>query len=378
MRFRDRSNRSLTGVLLQRQWIQWTGLLLLSIAGLLTACDKVKVVAPAKSMPPSLAQELILYNWVDDMPQTVLDAFTKEYGVKVNYLTFESQEEALEQLRNGKIADVTVMENDFIPILVTESRLRPIDFRNVLNFKNISANFRDLAVDPGNRYTVPYYYGISGLIVRTDLVTKAVTRWADLWDPRYAGKIGVRAQPIELINIALVSLGYPLGSENPQYLEAALNRLLALKKQAVFVEVEARLAITRLIRGELMILYGWAGDYRLAHAANPAIAYVFPEEGNILWSENFVIPATSPNPYTAEVFINFLLRPEISAQLVNEKSYASANEAARPFVKPEILHNPVIFPAVEVLRRAQFYPPLSPAGRQRYDEIWKRFLAAGS
>ncbi len=351
------------------QLLFWAGLAM----GLLSACGDAE--PPKKPAPPTLANELVFYNWVDDMPQSVLDAFTKDYGVKVNYVTFGSQEEAVENIRSGQIYDVAVLENDHIPSLAAANRLAAIDFRNIANFKNVSANFRDLATDPGNRYTVPYHFGTTGLLVRTDLIGHAVTRWVDLWDPRYAGKIAVRTQRRELMALTLLSLGYSLNSENPQELDAALNRLLELKKAAFFVEVEAASAVPKLLSGEAVILQGWAEDYQMAHAANAAITYVLPQEGIALWGDNFVIPASSPHPYTAEVFINFLLRPEISAQIVNEKKYANANEAANPFVKPEIRDDPVIFPSVEMLRRAYFYEPLSSEGESLYRLVWERFLA---
>jgi spermidine/putrescine transport system substrate-binding protein len=268
-----------------------------------------------------------------------------------------------------------VLENDRIPVLVVANRLAEIDFRQVPNFKNVSANFRDLATDPGNRHTVPYHYGTTGLLVRADLIGHAVSRWADLWDPRYAGKVALRAQPRELVALTLLSLGYSLNSENPQELDAALNRLLELKKTAFFVEVEAASAVPRLLSGEAVILQGWNGDHQFAHAANPAVTYVLPQEGTALWGDNFVIPASSPHPDTAEVFLNFLLRPEIGAQIVNENKYATANEAAHPFIKPEIRDDPVIFPSAEMLRRAYFYTPLSPEGQSLYQRVWERYLA---
>lgn len=354
------------------------GATLMMLTAILGACDQA-APPPVSSSPstPPLAQELVFYNWVDDIPPSILNAFTEEYGVKIKYETFQSQEEAADNLQKGKVVDVVVLENDLLPPLIAANRLLPINFRRIPNFKNISANFRDLAADPGNHHSVPYYYGTSGLVVRTDLVGDSVKRWADLWDSRYAGKIGLRAQPTELITIALLSLGYPLGSEDEKQLEAALQHLLELKKRAVFVEVEAGPAVARLLQGDVVILYGWAEDYQIAHASNPDVRYVLPAEGVLLWGENFVVPVTSSSPHTAEVFINFMLRPEIAAQLVNEKKYASANEAARPLLKSEIRDDPIIFPSVEILRRAHFYPPLSPAGKKRYDDVWQRFLAAG-
>jgi spermidine/putrescine transport system substrate-binding protein len=350
--------------------VLFCGLLLMSLP---VGCKDSN--APKHSAPP-LAGELVLYNWVDDMPCSVLDAFTREYGVKVNYVTYESQEEAVENIRQGKVYDVAVLENPFIPALVAAKRLTEIDFRQVPNFRNISANFRDLAIDPGNRYTVPYHYGTTGLLVRTDLIGQAVSSWADMWDQRYAGKVALRAQPRELLGLTLLSLGYALDSENPKEVEAAADRLIALKPSALFVEVDTPKAVARLLSGEAVILLGWPLDYQAAHSANPAVAYVLPREGTALWSDNYVIPASSKNRHTAALFINFLLRPEISAQMVNEKNYPTANEAAYPLVNPAVRQDPVIFPSTAELRRAHFYLPLSPAGEALYNQAWERIAAA--
>ncbi len=320
-----------------------------------------------------LSDELVFYNWANYMPQSVLDAFTAEYGVKVTYLTYESMEKAVAQLKAGQIYDVVVLEYDVIPPLVAEGLLEEIDYQNVSNFKNISPNFRDLAFDPANKHSIPYGYGTTGLVVRNDLVKAPVTHWADLWDPRYSGKIAARALPAELIGVALKSLGYPLNSEDPQQLEVALQHLLDLKP--LIVDDETNKAIPTLLSGEAVIMIGWGNDVVEAAQQNAAIAYVLPVEGTLLWGDTFVIPANSPSKYTAELFLNFLLRPEISAQIVNEIHYANANEAAYSLINPEILNNPIIFPPAEIIKKADWYLPLSPAGEKLYAEIWERFLA---
>jgi spermidine/putrescine transport system substrate-binding protein len=323
-----------------------------------------------------LADELVFYNWGDYMPQSVLDAFTAEYGVKINYLTYDSMEEAVAQVRAGQHYDVVVLEYDLIAPLVADGLLAEIDFQNVPNFKNISNNFRDLAFDPGNKHSIPYGYGTTGLVVRSDLVKAPVTRWADLWDPRYAGKIAARALPAELIGVALKSLGYPLNSEDPQQLEAALQHLLILNP--ILVDDETDKAIPVLLSGEAVIMVGWADDALQARQQNQAISYVLPEEGTLLWGDTFVIPANSPRKYTAEHFLNFLLRPEVSAQIVNENHYAIANEAAYALIDPEIINNPIVFPPGEVIKKADWYLPLSPAGEKLYADIWERFMAGRS
>jgi spermidine/putrescine transport system substrate-binding protein len=277
------------------------------------------------------------------------------------------------QLRAGNTYDVVLLDYDNIPPLAADNFLATIDYHNIPNFKNISPNFRDLAFDPGNEHSVPFGYGTTGLVVRSDLVKTPITRWADLWDSRYAGKVAVRALAPEFIGVALKSLGYPLNSEDPQQLEATLQHMLDLKP--IIVDDETDKAIPTLLSGEAVIMVGWGNDALTAIEENKAITYILPEEGTLLWGDALVIPANSPNKYTAELFLNFLLRPEISAQIVNEIQYANANEAAYPLINPEIFNDPIIFPSAETIQKADWYMPLSPVGEKLYADIWRRFLA---
>ena len=125
-----------------------------------------------------------------------------------------------------------------------------------------------------------------------------------------------------------------------------------------------------------MILFGWNGDALVARQHHLGIQYVLPREGTMLWADSLVVSAASDNQYTAQVFINFLLRPEISAQIVSTYYYPTANEAARSFLDPSLLNDRVIYPPPEYLTKNSFYAPLSPAGQKLYDEIGKRFMQA--
>lgn len=339
--------------------------------GLLTACGDSD---PSKN-PPPLAKELILYHWAGYMPQSILDAFNAEYHVKVAYETYQSMEEAVASIRAGKNYDVAVIENQHLLALATDRLLAELDYRNIPNFKNISPNFRDLVFDPDNRHSVPYTWGTTGLLVRSDLVSSPVTRWADLWDPRYAGKIAARPLAVEMIPMVLKSLGYSSSSEDPAHLQAARDRLLALKSALLLApELDAEQAVARLASGETVMLMGWSGEALYASLHHPAIHYVFPAEGALLWGDSLVVSANSQRKRTAELFVDFLLRPEISAQIVNAYYYASANEAAEPFIKPEIRHNLAILSDRANIDKAEWYRPFSLEREQRFNEIWEQFM----
>jgi spermidine/putrescine transport system substrate-binding protein len=151
---------------------------------------------------------------------------------------------------------------------------------------------------------------------------------------------------------------------------------MALKPGLRFVGVETEDAIAPLLSGEVAIMVGWPGEALAAQAQLPSVAYVLPEEGTMLWGNVLVVSAHSRSAHTAEQFINFLLRPAIGAQYVNEYGYATANEAALVLIDPELRDDPVLFPPTEVIGHGEWYLPLSPAGQQRYDEVWQQFMQA--
>ena len=341
---------------------------------LLTACDSPSPPPAATAL--ALATELVFYDWADDMPQSVLDDFTREYGVRVAYRTYESAEEAFDSLQAGQVYDLAVIESRLVPRLVREGLVAELDHRNLPNFKNLAANFRDLAYDPGNRHSVPFNWGTTGLVVRTDLVAEPVTRWTDLWDPRYAGLAGLWLEMRrDVIALTLKSLGYSANSEHPEELEAALARLRALKPHVVRLEdVDPVDSAEALSSGKVVIAMGFARDVLEGRKRNPDIGYVMPRDGALFWGDNFVIPAKSADKYTAEALVDFLLRPDISARIANENRYATPNEAALPLIDPAIRKDPVVFPSSEDMQRSELVLPLSPEGERRYEDLWERFL----
>jgi len=351
----------------------WLGLIGV-VAALSASCGGMPPAAtPAM---PTFAKQLVLYNWEGDLPQQVLDAFQQEYGIKIDYQTYESQEEAIANLRAGRVYDVVTMESRFIPLLVKEQLLAEVNYRNVPNFKNISPNFRDLVYDPDNRHAIPYNWGTTGLVVRSDLVQSPITRWADLWDPRYAGRVAIwSGQPREVIALTLKSLGYSANSVNSAELGAALAALLKLKPQVIFIEDFSLVDSSELLAsGRAVIAMGYAGDVLASRKKNSNIAYILPDEGALVWGDTFVIPINSPNQSTAELFLNFILRPEVNAQIANENQYATPNQAARPFIDPDILSDPVIFPSNSALKNAELILPLDETGQKLYDDLWTQFM----
>ena len=308
------------------------------------------------------------------MPRSISDDFAQAYDVKVRYVVYETQQEAMTQMKAGAAYDLVVMNNSNLSKLIQDGFLASIDFQNVLNFKNVSPNFRDLLFDPGNEHSVPIEWGITGIIVRTDRVSRPITRWADLWDPAFAGKVGVWGIERDVIGFTLKSLGYSLNSEDPRELAAAQKRLLALKQNSFLIDLDLPSAADLLLSGRADLVYGWSYDFLEARKHSDAITFVYPAEGTMIWCDNLTIPANAQHKLLAEQFINYLLRPEVSAEITNQIYVATPNDAARPFVNPALRDDPVIFPTQANLQNAELYFPLSSAAQATYDQIWQRFL----
>ena len=373
----DRSrNLNTTGIEFSRCMRPLLALWMFLALGGLAACSRpAPSVAPTPTSPP-LAEELVIGDWENDLPQSVLDRFTAEYGVKVRTDLYKSQEQAVENMRAGPRYDVVVMESRLVAPLIQSGLLAKLDHRSLPNLKNLSADFRDLAYDPGNNHSIPFSWGTTGLVVRSDLVEAPVTRWADLWDPRYAGKTALWfGQPREVIGLTLKSLGYSANSEKREELEAALARLLELRPTVVEIEDPDVHWPKVLADGQVVVAMGYANDMIAGRALNPAVKYVLPAEGPLLWNDTFVVPVDSSHQATAELFLDFMLRPEISAEFVNKASFATPNDAALPLVLPEITNDTAIFPTRDSLVKAEPILPLSPAGEKLYADIWQRFMA---
>ena len=357
----------------------WAGsrhtLCIVIVGWLLTACQSVGT-PPALDLPVQpLTDELVFYSWQEDATSVVFDAFTAESGIKVRHRSYESLDEAEAAIQRGEDVDVVVLESARLPRLIADGQLADLNFSHLPNFKYVSANFRDLTYDPGNRHSVPNSWGTTGIVVRLDRVTAPLTRWSDLWRPEYAGRVVFwTTQPRDMLGLALHALGYSANSENPAEIDAATAQLLELVPNAIWLE-DADTSAPWLLDGDAVAAMGWAYDYWTVQETGVPAAYILPADGAMLWNDNFVISAHSPNKAAAERFINFLLRPEIAAQVIEANYYPMAHETARSFVDPEMQADPVMYPDSSDLRNAELQVPLSPDGQRLQDAAWQFILS---
>lgn len=340
------------------------------------ACEGGLPGLAAPTPTPKPVEPLVFYNWGEYLPQSLLDSFTAQTGIPIEEVSYDDYGEAAIKIQQGEIYDVVLLTPEQVLNLSRDNHLARLEAEAIPNKQNISPDFRNWSYDPGNMYSVPLVWGSSGLLVRTDRVSKPVTRWADLWDSAYAGKVVIWPIADTMLPIALKALGYSANAEDPAALEAALQHLLALKPASILVPSSTETVVPLLESGEAVIAVGWALDALYAQANHAPIEYVLPEEGSLLWVEVLSIPATSRHKAAAEQFINFMLSAEVAAQLPGLMGYAVPNDAAKALIPADILGNAIIFPPLESIHNAEMGLPHSPAGKRAFDDAWRRFLEA--
>jgi spermidine/putrescine-binding protein len=278
------------------------------------------------------SKELNLYAWSEYIPPQLLQDFSKEYGVKVNYDTYSSNEELMAKLQAGASGYDVIVPSDYtVAIMIKQGLLEPLDLGQISNLPNVADNFRNPAYDPGNKYTVPYQWGTVGLVVNTQKVTRSLTSWNDLWDPAFKSRVVLLDDEREDLGMVLLTLGFDKNSVDPKQLNDAKIKMQQLLPNVKLFDSDS--PKTALLSGEVWLGQTWNGEAALAHQQNPAIDYICPKEGCGIWFDNLAIPKGAPHKDAAMAFLNFILRPEESILITKAFPYSNPNKAALELLK---------------------------------------------
>jgi spermidine/putrescine transport system substrate-binding protein len=344
-------------------------LLVTALALTLAACGPA---SPGGGTEGELAKELHVYNWAEYIDPEIYADFEEEFGVKVIEDTFASNEDLLAKFQAGARGYDLIVPSDYMVNIMNQlGLLAELNFDNIPNFANIDERFRDPPYDPGNKVSVPYQWGTSGIGYNADLFEEPPDSWAYLFEPElaaeYGGKISMLNDPREAIGAALKYLGYSLNTVDTAQLEEAKQLLLRQKAWVSTYDSEGFEDL--LAAGETNLAHGWSGDFFMAAVEAPHIWYAIPDEGSVIWTDNLAIPKTANSQYTAEVFINYLLRPDVAAKVSNYTWYASPNAAATDLIEQEITEEEAIYPPPEVMERLEFIEDVGEA-TTIFDRLW--------
>ena len=316
---------------------------------------------------------IAVYNWGDYIDEDLIAKFEEETGYKVVYSTFDSNEAMMTKLNQGGTHfDVVVPSEYAIQKMVEDDLLQPIDKSLLPNLKNIDERFMDLAFDPGNTYSVPYFWGTVGIVYNPAMLNgRVITSWNDLWDEDLRNQILMVDGAREVIGMGLNSLGYSLNSKDKEQLREAKEKLDTLTpniKAIVGDEIKMLMA-----NEEASIGIVWSGDAADIMWENENLDYVVPSEGSNLWFDNFAIPKSAQNVEGAHAFINFLLDPENAAQNTDYVGYSTPNIGAFEYMDEEVTTDERFYPNPELTEKLEVYENLGKAMQAYYSELFLEF-----
>ena len=320
--------------------------------------------------------EVYVYNWTEYVPDAVLQQFTEETGIKVIYTTYDSNEAmyAKVKLLGGEGYDVVVPSTYFVSKMRREKLLFPLDRTKLPNFNNLDVAFLDKSYDPDNAYSVPYLWGGSGVIVDSDTVpAEGMNSWHYLWRPELKGRLLLQDDLRDVLGIGLLLKGYSVNETDPEHIREAYEVIKTLAPNVLVYNSDS--PKSAYLGGEVAGGMIWNGEAHQAMAEMESLKFAWAKEGGLLWMDNFVIPKGAKNVDNAHAFINFMLRPDISAQCCEEYGYPTPIVAARELLPDELRNNPVIFPPAGVLEHSEFQNDVGEAILV-YEKYW-HMLKAG-
>jgi putrescine transport system substrate-binding protein len=319
---------------------------------------------------PDAGPELRVYNWSDYIAPDTVARFEAETGIRVTYDVFDSNEVLEGKLLTGAAGyDVVVPTSDFMGRQILAGVFQPLDFERLPNRRNLDAGLMGVIAgfDPDNRYGVPYLWGTTGFGYNIDQVRAALGDSAPvdsfdlLLQPEYMSRLadcGVAFldAPSEIFAAVLNYLGLdPNSTVVEDYQKQARELLEAVRPYVRYFHSSQY--INDLANGDICVAFGWSGDIlqardRALEAGNGVrIAYTIPREGALMWFDMLAIPADARNVDNAHRFIDFLLRPDVIAEVTDYVKYANANAAATALLPAEISADPAIYPPGEVRER---------------------------
>ncbi len=276
--------------------------------------------------------EINIFVWTEYIPVEMIECFELVSGIKVNRDEYSSNEEMYAKVSAGGSNYDLVQPTDYIiALMARQDLLQELDHAKLPVLKNFDANYLDFEFDPGNKYTIPYQAGTDAIVVNTDAVENVPAAWEDLWKPEYAGKMVFLDDSRATIGMVLLTLGYDVNTTNPAELAEAKTKLAELVPGIKLFDSDS--PKTALIAGDADLGMTWTAEALLAQQENPAIVYVYPTEGPILWQDNWAMLKDSPHPDAAYAWLNYTMQGNIFWMMLRDFPYTNPNQAALDYAK---------------------------------------------
>lgn len=325
-----------------------------------------------------------VFNWGEYISESYEDGlidvnkeFEKLTGIKVNYVTFESNEDMYAKIKNGGASyDIVIPSDYMIERMIDEDLLVKFDVKSLPNFKYIDKQYTGMYYDPNDEYSAAYNVGMVGLIYNTKMVDETPTSWKIMWDEKYAGKILMIDNPRDAFAIPQKILGYSLNSTDEKELGDVAQMLIDQKpllQGYVMDEV-----YNKMESGEAAMVPYYVGDFVCMQEVNPDLAFVYPEEGVNIFVDAMCIPKCAQNVEAAKKYINFLLDPEVALSNAWAIGYATPNIGAlNSDDYEEMRENEYLYPAPEDMPKTEYFHNLPQETLVMFADLWNQIKVAG-
>ncbi|MES0880296.1 polyamine ABC transporter substrate-binding protein [Roseibium sp. SCP14] len=329
-----------------------------------------------------------VYNWSDYIDESILEDFTKETGIKVVYDVFDSNE-VLETklLAGGTGYDVVVPTGSFLARQIQAGVFSELDKSKLTNISNMWKDIEERVekYDPGNKYSINYMWGTTGIGYNVDKVKAAlgddapVDSWDLLFKPENLEKLKecgvfVLDAPTEMFPAALNYLGMDPDSKDPEELKKAGELLKSVRPNVQ--KFHSSEYINALANGDICVAVGWSGDVlqardRAAEADNGVnVEYSIPKEGALMWFDQMAIPADAQHKDEAHEFLNYIMRPDVMAKASNYVYYANGNKASQEMLNEDVIGDPAIYPTEDTVKNLYTTTPYPPKVNRVVTRAW--------
>jgi len=289
---------------------------------------------------------LNIYNWPDYIDDRTIPAYQAHGNIRINYDVFSSNEDLLAKMRAGPTQyDIIVPTNNLIPTYRSLGLIEPLHQDLIPNLTNLDKEFVETDYDPGNRYTIPWQWGSTGIgYNRRRVPGGTVDSWASVFEPAAAarGRVSLLREVTDLIACALIHLGKNPNSSNDADLAGVVKLVRSIKPRLKKFTTDTY--IDELAAGETWLAQGWSGDMFQAQEQNPDVSYVIPKEGSLRFVDVMCVPKGAPHPGNAARFMNYVLSPTVQARISTYVSYGTPVSLAKPLLPKSQLSDPSIYP----------------------------------
>ena len=320
-----------------------------------------------------------VYNWgeyistgADEGTLDVNAEFEKLTGIKVNYTNYATNEELYAKLKGGGTTyDVIIPSDYMISKMIKEKLIQPLDMENIPNFRYIMDNYRNLAYDPENAYSVPYTWGTVGIIYNAEEIDipREEIDWDILWNKEYKDQILMFDNPRDAFAIAEIMLGYSLNTEDPAELKAAAEKLREQKDVVQAYVMDE--VFDKMAAGEALLAPYYAGDALTILEDNEDLDFAVPKSGTNLFVDAMCIPTSAKQKEAAEMYINFMCEPDIAFANIDYICYSTPHSAAFDMLDEEVQNDPVSYPDSEfIANKTTVFVNLSDDANEMMSQLW--------